>query len=163
MATALQNLSDYKPFTLENAKDFKIGIVTAEWNEHITGALSKGARSLLLAQGIQAQNIVEQLVPGSYELPLAAQWLANSGCHAVIAIGCLIKGETPHFEYISEAVAHGLMDVNLRTGKPIAFGVITVLNEAQALDRAGGQHGNKGIEAAVTVLRMLKWKQNLQG
>lgn len=159
MATALQNLSDYKAFKLDGAEHYKIGIVTAEWNEHITGALSAGARTLLLAQGIQPANIIEQLVPGSYELPLAAQWLANSGCDAVIAIGCLIKGETPHFEYISEAVAHGLMDVNLRTSKPIAFGVITVLTEEQALDRAGGKHGNKGTEAAVTVLRMLQLKQ----
>jgi 6,7-dimethyl-8-ribityllumazine synthase len=161
MATALQNLSAYKPFELEAADRLKIGIVTAEWNEHITGALTEGARALLLAQGIKLENILTQPVPGSYELPLAAQWLINAGCDAVIAIGCLIKGETPHFEYISEAVAHGLMEVNLRTNKPVAFGVITVLTEEQALDRAGGKHGNKGTEAAVTVLRMLQLKRGL--
>lgn len=161
MATALHNLSDYKPFELAGAEKLKIGIVTAEWNEHITGTLREGARSLLLAQGILPEHIVDHGVPGSYELPLAAQWLCDAGCDAVIAIGCLIKGETPHFEYISEAVAHGLMEVNLRTGKPAAFGVITVLTEEQALDRAGGKHGNKGTEAAVTVLRMLQLKHSV--
>lgn len=161
MATALQNLSDYKPFELEGADRLKIGIVTAEWNEHITGALAEGALILLREHGIREENILSHLVPGSYELPLAAQWLLDAGCDAVIAIGCLIKGETPHFEYISEAVSHGLMALNLKTSKPIAFGVITVLTEAQALDRAGGKHGNKGTEAAVTVLRMLQLKHAL--
>lgn len=162
MATALKNLSEYEAFELKGAGKYRIGIVTAEWNEHITSALEQGALDLLRLQGIQAKHVKVVSVPGSYELPLAAQWLHKSfKADAVIALGCLIKGETPHFEYISEAVAHGLMELNLKHNIPVAFGVITVLTEQQALDRAGGIHGNKGTEAAVTVLRMLQLKEGL--
>ena len=162
MATALKNLSEYEAFELKNAAKYRIGIVTAEWNEHITSALEQGALEVLRQQGIQPKNVKAISVPGSYELPLAAQWLCTEfKADAVIAIGCLIKGETPHFEYISASVAHGLMELNLKHSIPFAFGVITVLTEQQALDRAGGIHGNKGTEAAVTVLRMLQLKEGL--
>ncbi|MDP2187450.1 MAG: 6,7-dimethyl-8-ribityllumazine synthase [Sphingobacteriaceae bacterium] len=162
MATALKNLSEYEAFELKNAAKYRIGIVTAEWNEHITSALEQGALEVLRQQGIEAKNVKAVSVPGSYELPLAAQWLHKEfKADAVIAIGCLIKGETPHFEYISDSVAHGLMELNLKHNIPFAFGVITVLTEQQALDRAGGIHGNKGTEAAVTVLRMLQLKEGL--
>lgn len=133
-----------------------IGIVVAEWNEEITEALYEGAYRTLLAAGISKKNISRRSVPGSFELPLAAQWFAEQkGFDAVIALGCVIQGETPHFDYICQAVAQGLMEVNLKYGKPVAFGVLTTLNKKQASDRAGGRLGNKGEEAAVTVLSML--------
>jgi 6,7-dimethyl-8-ribityllumazine synthase len=162
MATALKNLSDYPVFDLKHAAEYRIGLVTAQWNEHITGALEQGALAVLAEFGIRPENIRGVKVAGSYELPLAAQWLCTEfKADAVIALGCLIKGETPHFEYISEAVAHGLMELNLKHNLPFSFGVITVLTEQQALDRAGGVHGNKGAEAAVTALQMLQLKESL--
>jgi 6,7-dimethyl-8-ribityllumazine synthase len=153
------------PITSVSRKGFKklsnkkIGIVVSEWNAEITDALFEGAFNSLLAGGIKKRNIRRMTVPGSFELPLAAQWLAeHKSTDAVIALGCVIRGETPHFDYICQAVAHGLMQVNLKSGKPVAFGVLTTLNKKQAEERAGGRLGNKGEEAAVTVLRMLAKK-----
>lgn len=134
----------------------KIGIVVSTWNSEITEALCEGAQSALLAAGIRKRNILLHRVPGSFELPLAAKWMTDQkGIDGVIALGCVIQGETPHFDYICQAVANGLMKVNLSSGKPVAFGVLTTLNKKQAEDRAGGRLGNKGEEAAVTVLEML--------
>lgn len=162
MATALKNLSEHEKVALRKPEKLRIAIVTANWNTHITQALEDGALDCLRQHGLSDKHIRVEKVAGSYELPLAAQWLATDWkADAVIALGCLIKGETPHFEYISEAVAHGLMEVNLKLNKPMIFGVITVLTEQQALDRAGGIHGNKGVEAAVTALQMLALKDKL--
>jgi 6,7-dimethyl-8-ribityllumazine synthase len=137
----------------------KFAIVVAEWNEEITEALYEGAFNGLIALGARKSNIVKKNVPGSYELPLAAKWLADKkDIAAVICIGCVIQGDTPHFDYICQAVAQGVMQVNLTTNKPVAFGVLTVLNKKQALERAGGKLGNKGEEAAVTVVKMLEIK-----
>lgn len=134
----------------------KVGIVVAEWNEEITGALLSGARDLLIRSGIAPSRIVEVSVPGSFELPLAAQRLAmKKDVAGVICIGCLIKGDTPHFEYISGAVAQGIMDVGLKFNKPVVFGVLTTNTLQQAIDRAGGKLGNKGEEAAATLLSVL--------
>lgn len=135
----------------------KIGIVVSEWNAEITDALLEGAQAALVASGVKKRNIQVLTVPGSFELPLAAQRLVrHKRIDGVIALGCVIKGETPHFDYICQAVANGIMRVGLDAGKPVAFGVLTVLNKMQAMDRAGGKLGNKGEEAAVTVLRMLE-------
>jgi len=162
MATALKNLSDHEKVALRKPEKLRIAIVTAHWNTHITQALEDGAVDCLRQHGLSDKHIRIEKVAGSYELPLAAQWLATEWkADAVIALGCLIKGETPHFEYISEAVAHGLMEVTLKLNKPMIFGVITVLTEQQALDRAGGIHGNKGVEAAVTALQMLALRDRL--
>lgn len=134
----------------------RIAIVVAEWNEEVTEALYEGAVEGLLANGIKKQNIIRKNVPGSFELSLGAQWMAEKkDIHAVIAIGCVIQGETPHFDYICQAVAYGLTEVGLKTGKPVIFGVLTTLNKKQALERAGGKYGNKGEEAAISALRML--------
>jgi len=134
----------------------KVGIVIAEWNEEITLALLSGAKDFLLRSGIPASRIIEQLVPGSFELPLAAQRLAmKKDMAGVICIGCLVKGDTPHFDYISQAVSHGIMDVGLKFNKPVVFGVLTVNTLQQAIERAGGKLGNKGEEAAATLLRMI--------
>jgi 6,7-dimethyl-8-ribityllumazine synthase len=134
----------------------KIGIVVSQWNSEITEALLESALKTLREAGISSSNIVVRSVPGSYELPLGAQWLArNKSIEAVLALGCVIQGETPHFDYISQAVAQGLKDVSLKFSKPVVFGVLTTLTRQQALDRAGGKLGNKGEEAAHTALAML--------
>jgi len=139
-----------------NLTNKKFGIVVAEWNEEITEALFQGAHEALLQLGAKKSNLIRVNVPGSYELPLAAQRMAKQkDIAAVICLGCVIQGETPHFDYICNAVANGIMRVNLDTGKPVAFGVLTTLDKKQALERAGGKYGNKGEEAAVTLVRML--------
>ena len=142
-----------------NLSSKKFGIVVAEWNEDVTEALYQGAWLALVSLGVKKNNIIKKTVPGSFELPLAAQWMAQQkDIAAVICIGCVIQGDTPHFDYICQAVANGIMTVNLSSGKPIAFGVLTVLTKKQALERAGGKLGNKGEEAAVTVVKMLEIK-----
>ena len=156
MAGTLKSLSGKSKINLASKK---FAIVVAEWNEEITEALYEGALNGLLALGAKKNNIIKKYVPGSFELPLAAKWFADKkDIAAVICIGCVIQGDTPHFDYICQAVAQGIMDVNLRSGKPVAFGVLTVLNKKQALERAGGKLGNKGEEAAVTVVKMLEVK-----
>jgi 6,7-dimethyl-8-ribityllumazine synthase len=134
----------------------KFAIVVAEWNEEITGALFEGAVDSLVANGIKKENIIRKDVPGTFELTLGAQWMADKkDVDAVICLGCVIQGETPHFDYICQAVAYGITEVNLKSKKPIIFGVLTTLNQKQALERAGGKYGNKGEEAALTALKML--------
>lgn len=162
MATKAINLPKTSFLPLKKTGQLRFGIVKASWNLTITQALSDGAKRVLLEEGVELSNIFEIDVPGSFELPLAAQWLAQAHTlDAVICIGVLIKGDTPHFEYISEAVAHGIMHLNLNLNIPVVFGVLTTLNEQQALDRTGGTHGHKGEEAATTALQMLQIKQSL--
>jgi 6,7-dimethyl-8-ribityllumazine synthase len=154
MAGILTTASGKRTTKLANKK---IGVVVAEWNSDITEALFEGAYEALLSSGLRKKNIIRRTVPGSFELPLAAQWLANQkDIDGVICLGCVIQGDTPHFDYICQAVAQGIMQVGLSSGKPVAFGVLTTLNKKQALERAGGKLGNKGEEAAVTVLQMLQ-------
>lgn len=134
----------------------KFGIVVAEWNEEITEALYQGAYASLISHGVKKANIVRKNVPGSFELTLGGLWLAEQkGIDAVICLGCVIQGETPHFDFICQAVAVGITEVNIKTGKPVIFGVLTTLNKKQAEDRAGGKYGNKGEEAAITAIKML--------
>ena len=133
----------------------KVGIVVSEWNEPITGALSKGALKFLKDAGVKAENITLIHVPGSFELTLGAQWLAaQKKIDAVIALGCVIQGETRHFDFICSAVASGITEVGIKFNKPVIFGVLTTNTLQQAKDRSGGKHGNKGIEAAATALKM---------
>ena len=140
-----------------NISNKKFAIVVAKWNEEITEALYEGAHEALIKLGAKKSNITRVNVPGSYELPLAAQRMVKQKeIAAVICLGCVIQGETPHFDYICQAVANGIMRVNLDSGKPVAFGVLTTLDKKQALERAGGKYGNKGEEAAVTVVEMLE-------
>lgn len=151
-----KNLSEFTPFEFSSAQDTEIGIVVSEWNDRITDSLLKGAQECLLEHGIPAENIVVKHVPGSFELPLGAQWmLENTGVDAVICIGCVIQGETRHFDFISQAVADGIMKVGLDSSKPVIFSVLTCNTMEQAEDRAGGKHGNKGVEGAITVMKML--------
>lgn len=135
-------------------KPFKLALVTARWNWEVTGKLLEGAEKYLASCGLQ--NIVQHQVPGSYELTFAAAKLASQeGIDAVICLGCVVKGETPHFDFICEAVAHGIANVSIKYTKPVAFGVLTTYTMEQALERAGGKLGNKGAEAAATVLALL--------
>ncbi len=139
-----------------NIKNKNFAIVVAEWNDEITEPLFEGAHHALLEMGAKKEIIVRKNVPGSFELPLGAQQMAEKkNIDAVICIGCIIQGDTPHFDYICQAVAYGIMKVNLKFNKPVAFGVLTTLNKKQALERAGGKLGNKGEEAALTVAKML--------
>ena len=162
MASALKNLSAYDESTIPAADDMILGIVVAEWNAHITHALYEGCYETLVKHGAKPENIHVVQVPGSFELPVGARIL--SGQHnvdAVICLGCVIKGETSHDEYINHAVATGLVNLGITTGKPYIFGLVTTNNEEQALDRAGGKHGNKGVEAAITALRMAGLKKGV--
>src|SRR6267154_4171562 len=140
-----------------NIKNKKFAIVVAEWNDEITEPLFDGAYHALLEMGAKKENIVRKNVPGSFELPLGAQQMAErKNIDALICIGCVIQGDTPHFDYICQAVAYGIMKVNLKSNKPIIFGVLTTLDRKQALERTGGKLGNKGEEAALTVVKMLE-------
>lgn len=154
MAGTLKSVSGKSKLNLA-AKKF--AIVVAEWNEEITESLFQGAHQALLDLGVKRANIIRKNVPGSFELPLGALRMAEKkDIAAVVALGCVIQGDTPHFDYICQAVAAGIMQVNLQTKKPVAFGVLTTLNKQQALERAGGKFGNKGEEAALTVVKMLE-------
>jgi 6,7-dimethyl-8-ribityllumazine synthase len=160
MSTANKNLSEHKTAHLPDISEKKFAIVTSEWNEEITGALYKGAYDTLLKHGAKESNVISKWVPGSFELSLGAQWMAEDpAVDAVIAIGCLIQGETPHFDYICQAVALGLKDVSLKYNKAVVFGVLTTNDMQQAKERAGGKHGNKGDEAAYTAIRMLGFRK----
>jgi 6,7-dimethyl-8-ribityllumazine synthase len=154
MAGTISSVSGKSKINLSNRK---FAILVAEWNEEITEALFEGAFHALVSLGVRRGNIIRKNVPGSFELPLGAQWMAEKkNIDAVICLGCVIQGDTPHFDYICQAVAMGIMKVSLRNSKPVAFGVLTTLNKKQALERAGGKLGNKGEEAALTVVKMLE-------
>lgn len=156
MASSEKNLSTFDSDTVPSGKGKKIGIVISEWNNEITFSLLEACVSTLLKYDIKQKNIVTLFVPGAFELPLGAQKiLENAQVDGVICIGCVIKGDTKHDEYISHAVAEGIMKLNLKFSKPVIFGVLTPNNQQQAVDRAGGIHGNKGIEAAITALKMM--------
>lgn len=155
MASALQNLSVYDPARVPSARDMRFGIVVSEWNPKVTDALYQGAFETLVKHGTRPDNIVVRYVPGSFELTLGAQMMAERGeFDAVICLGCVIQGETRHFDFICDAVANGITDLNLKYGLPVIFGVLTTDNLEQAIDRAGGKHGNKGDEAAITAIKM---------
>ena len=136
----------------------KFAVVVAEWNEEITGALFEAALASLKSHGVKAENIIRKNVPGTFELSLGALWMGEKkDIDAVICLGCVIQGETPHFDYICQAVAYGITEAGIKTRKPVIFGVLTTLNKQQALDRAGGKYGNKGEEAALTAIKMLEF------
>ena len=158
-----KNLSQHNSAPALKSKNVKIGIVVSEWNETITGALKEGALAFLSASGIAKNQIFVHAVPGSFELPSAAAALldADDTINAVICLGCVIQGETRHFEFISQAVANGIMRVSLDYGVPVIFGVLTCDTMEQAQERAGGKHGNKGEEAAYTCLKMLELQQKI--
>jgi|UniRef100_UPI00404860F2 6,7-dimethyl-8-ribityllumazine synthase len=156
MASSLKNLSDYNSTNLIDVSTKRFAVVVSEWNEEVTAALYSGAYQTLLQHGVKAEHILRKQVPGSFELTLGAQWCAQQKeIDAVICLGCVIQGETRHFDFICDAVAQGITQVNLTYNKPVIFGVLTTQTQQQALDRAGGKHGNKGDEAAITAIKML--------
>ena len=138
-----------------DASGLRVAIVVATFNDEITSRLLEGARECLAKNNVPDASVTEQRVPGAFELPLAAQVLARSGDYdAIVALGCVVRGDTPHFEYVSQGATYGLQRVALDTGVPIGFGVLTTDDAAQAEARAGGEHGNKGFDAAQTALEM---------
>ncbi len=156
MASSEKNLSNYSTGNISDISGKRFGIVVSEWNEEVTEVLFQGAYTTLLQHGASKANIVRKNVPGSFELSLGSQWLASdANIDAVICLGCVIQGETKHFDFICQAVANGITEVGLKFNKPVIFGVLTTDNKKQALERAGGKHGNKGDEAAATAIKML--------
>lgn len=155
MSSTLKNLSDFSHLQVGNAENLKFAIVVSQWNAQITGALLNGAYKGLLENGAKEENIELIEVPGSYELISGSDIaLRNKELDAVITLGCVIQGETRHFDFICDAVANGIAQVGIKYNKPVIFGVLTTDNQEQALDRAGGKHGNKGEEAAITAIQM---------
>ncbi|RFC55256.1 6,7-dimethyl-8-ribityllumazine synthase [Brumimicrobium aurantiacum] len=162
MATVNKNLSHYDKDSIPNGADFNIGIVVSEWNENITFNLLEGAKSALIENGVKEENIHVHLTPGSFELPLASQWLVEKEkIDGVVAIGSVIQGETKHFDFVCDATAQGVKDVSLKYNKPVIFCVLTDNTLQQAIDRSGGKHGNKGVEAAIACLKMIQLKNTL--
>lgn len=156
MTAKKKDLSDYENVSIENPKEVKISIVVSEWNHQITNSLKKATIKTLKEAGIPKSNISEISVPGTFELPLGAKIAnRNNNPKAIICLGCVIKGETDHDKYINQSVASAIQMLNLSLDKPVIFGVLTPNNMQQAKDRAGGNHGNKGVEAAYTALKMI--------
>lgn len=163
MSSVNKNLSQVEGSAVPSAQAFKFGIVYSEWNSEITMALKTGAEKTLLNNGALPENIFVKQVPGSFELTLGAQYFAEfTNVDAIICLGCVIQGETRHFDFICDAVAKGITDLNIKYNKPVIFGVLTPDNQQQALDRAGGKHGNKGDEAAVTAIKMLALQKSFR-
>lgn len=163
MSSKKKNLSSFEGASVADARGMRFGIVTAAWNKEVTGSLLRGAISTLETQGVDKENILVYEVPGSFELPQGASFIIDSiQPDAVICLGCVIQGETRHFEFISQSVADGCMNLSLKTNIPVIFGVLTTENHDQAIQRAGGKHGNKGEEAAYTAIQMVNMKHMLK-
>lgn len=161
MSTA--DLSEYDPSSVPDAGKMRFGIVVADWNSQVTGSLLTGAVNTLKKHGAADNNIVVKHVPGSFELTLGAQFLAEyDDLDAIICLGCVIQGETPHFTYICQGVTQGITQLNLEYNIPFIFGVLTTMTLEQALDRSGGKHGNKGDEAAVTAIKMAVLQREME-
>jgi 6,7-dimethyl-8-ribityllumazine synthase len=155
MATANKNLSEYDKNTIPSAKDFRFGIVVSEWNDKITEGLFSGAEKALLDCDALPNNIVRWNVPGSFELIYGAKkMIETQKVDVVIVIGCVIQGETKHFDFVCEGVTQGVKDLNVQTDVPVIFCLLTDNNEQQSIDRSGGIHGNKGTEAAIAAIKM---------
>lgn len=160
---ATKNLSEYDLSSVPSANHMTFGIVVAEWNYEITGALAQGAADTLKKHGVSDENIIVKHVPGTFELTLGAQYMAEyTKVDAIIVLGCVIQGETRHFDFICSGVTQGITSLNMKYNKPFIFGVLTTDNQQQALDRAGGKLGNKGDEAAVTAIKMLALRNDLK-
>ncbi|MEI6155352.1 MAG: 6,7-dimethyl-8-ribityllumazine synthase [Deltaproteobacteria bacterium] len=161
MATV--NLSDHVSHEVPDAKGMKFGIVYAEWNPEVTIALKNGAINTLIKFGAFLDDIFVAEVPGTFELTLGGQLMAEGAdVDAVILLGCVIQGETRHFDFICQGVTKGATDLNMKYNRPVIFGVLTTENQQQALDRAGGKLGNKGDEAAVTAIKMVAMQDRFE-
>jgi len=162
MSSQHKNLSDFSGTEVPSASAYRFGVIVAEWNAEITNALYQGACNTLIAHGAKPQVILTFRVPGSFELTSAADILLNNRIvDAVICLGCVIQGETRHFDFICNAVANGITNVALKYNKPVIFGVLTTNTMQQAIDRAGGIYGNKGDEAAITAIKMVRFAETI--
>jgi len=160
---ATKNLSEYVLSSVPDGNEMKFGIVVSEWNYDVTGALMRGAVDTLKKHGVQDEDILVKHVPGSFELTLGGQFFAEyTDVDAIILLGCVIQGETRHFDFICQGVTKGATDLNIKYNLPVIFGLLTTENQQQALDRAGGRLGNKGDEAAVTALKMAALQNNFE-
>ena len=160
MATVNKNLSTYDKDTIPNAKNFRFGIVVSEWNPKITQGLKDGAISALLDNGALEEHILCWDVPGTFELTFGCKHkLHSQNVDAIIAIGSVIQGETKHFDFVCDAAAQGIKDLNVHGDVPVIFCVLTDNTMQQAIDRSGGKHGNKGVEAAIAAIKMAVLRQ----
>lgn len=164
MATAYHNLSSYDPSNVPDGSNMTIGIVVSEWNDNITTPMLNAACTTLLKHGVKEGNILVDYVPGSFELTFGAKHMAeNKNVDSVIVLGCVVRGDTPHFDYVCDGVTQGITDLNIRYDIPFIFGLLTTDNMQQAIDRAGGKHGNKGDECAITAIKMIDfYRRNLE-
>ena len=160
MSTKNNNLSDYKKDTLPNVSNLKFGIVVSQWNKEITDGLFNGAYSTLIDCGVLEKNINKLEVPGSFELIFGTKILSKKNVDAIICLGSVIKGQTKHFDYVCQGVTNGIKDLNISLGIPVIFGVLTDNTMDQAINRSGGKYGNKGVEAAITAIKMADLNQN---
>jgi 6,7-dimethyl-8-ribityllumazine synthase len=159
MATTNNNLSDFNKDSLPNSSNMKIGIVVSKWNNKITDGLYNGAFTTLIQSGVSENNIEKIEVPGSFELIFGAKVLSRKDVDVIICLGSVIQGETKHFDYVCQAVSNGIKDLNISLNIPVIFGVLTDNTMEQAVNRSGGKHGNKGVEAAVTAIKMVHLNQ----
>ena len=141
---------------------WKVAVITSRFNEEITAKLKQGCLGEMEKLGFKSEQVTDISVPGAYEIPLAARQCIEMGYDGVIALGAVIRGETSHYDYVCNAVERGCSELQLRTGHPVVFGVLTTENEAQAVDRIGGQHGHKGVESAQVLVEMLNLKNLIQ-
>lgn len=162
MASKYHNLSDYDIASVPSAEGMKFGIVVSEWNHNVTGVLLEGACNTLRTNGVADENIKILTVPGSFELVYGASQMVKAGVDAVIAIGCVVRGDTPHFDYICEGTTYGLARLNATQEVPVIYGLITTNDMQQALDRCGGKMGNKGDECAVTAIKMVDYAKKVK-
>jgi 6,7-dimethyl-8-ribityllumazine synthase len=162
MATAQNNLSNFDKSEIPDASKMIIGIVVSQWNNNVTDNLLKGAMETLLDLNLDESNIIINNVPGTFELPLAAQYLLeNTNVQGVIALGSVVQGETKHFDFVCDGATNGIMNVSLKYNKPVIMGILTDNNLQQAIDRSGGKHGNKGVECAVACVKMIALKKQI--
>ena len=160
MATQNNNLSDYNKDSLPDVSNLRFGIVVSQWNDDITDGLYKGANETLLDCGVSSDNILKLEVPGSFELIYGSKILYKKNCDAIICLGSVIQGETKHFDYVCQGVTNGIKDLNIALDIPVIFGVLTDNTKEQAINRSGGKHGNKGVEAAITAIKMAYLNRN---
>jgi 6,7-dimethyl-8-ribityllumazine synthase len=159
MATVNKNLSEYDKTTIPNANQFRFGIVVSEWNDSITEGLYKGAYDALIDCGATDENIVRWDVPGSFELIYGSKKMQDHRVNVVIAIGCVIEGETKHFDFVCDGVTQGIKDLNVMHDTPVIFCVLTDKTIEQSIARSGGEHGNKGTEAAIAAIKMAELRR----
>ena len=162
MATSEKNLSHFDKDSIPDASKMIIGIVVSEWNSDITDNLLKGAKETLKELNVNPENIYIHYVPGTFELPLGAQYLLeHTDTQGVIALGSVIQGETKHFDFVCDGATNGIMNVGIKYNKPVILGVLTDNTIQQAIDRSGGKHGNKAVECAIACIKMIALKKKI--